>query len=154
MNNDIDNVRPDEAQDALDSIVKMEESGWRHAVPDRWFGAGVALLIGSMFAIYALQDPYPYIVFPILGLALFITAARDKSGAYGRDFPSTSTLWPKLLVIAVLIIVFFGSIYIRRAFDAAWVPLVVGLLIGLMVFMASEGERRAYLARIDQGKPK
>ncbi|HFE63290.1 MAG TPA: hypothetical protein ENK14_02600, partial [Caldithrix sp.] len=72
--NDIDNLSPEEAKEALESVVNMESAGWRRAVPDRWFGAVVAVLIASLFALYALEDPYPYIVFPILGLAIFITA--------------------------------------------------------------------------------
>ncbi len=150
MIDDIDNVSPDEAQEALESVVKMERAGWRRAVPDRWFGAGVAVLIASLYSLYALEDPYPYIVFPIIGLAVFITTARDKSGAYGREFPSTkANAWATVLFVVVMLIVFFGSIVIRRTYDAVWVPLVAGLLVGLMVFLASESERRAYLARTD-----
>ena len=150
MIDDIDNVSPDEAQEALESVVKTGRAGWRRAVPDRWFGAGVAVLIASLYCLYALEDPYPYIVFPIIGLAVFITTARDKSGAYGREFPSTKTnAWAMVLFVAVMLIVFFGSIVIRRTYDAVWVPLVAGLLVGLMVFLASESERRAYLTKTD-----
>lgn len=150
MIDDIDNVSPAEAQEALESVVKMERAGWRRAVPDRWFGAGVAVLIASLYSLYALEDPYPYIVFPIIGLAVFITTARDKSGAYGREFPSTkANAWAMVLFVVVMLIVFFGSIVIRRTYDAVWVPLVAGLLVGLMVFLASESERRAYLTKTD-----
>lgn len=150
MIDDIDNVSPGEAQEALESVVKMERAGWRRAVPDRWFGTGVAVLIASLYSLYALEDPYPYIVFPIIGLAVFITTARDKSGAYGREFPSTkANAWAMVLFVVVMLIVFFGSIVIRRTYDAVWVPLVAGLLVGLMVFLASESERRAYLTKTD-----
>ena len=150
MIDDIDNVSPDEAQEALESVVKMGRAGWRRAVPDRWFGAGVAVLIASLYSLYALEDPYPYIVFPIIGLAVFITTARDKSGAYGREFPSTkANAWAMVLFVVVMLIVFFGSIVIRRTYDAVWVPLIAGLLIGLMVFLVSESERRAYLTKTD-----
>jgi hypothetical protein len=150
----VDNVTPNEAKKALESIVKMEDAGWRRALPDRWFAVGVAVLIGGMFAIYALEDPYPYIVFPIIGLPLFIATAREKSGAYGRDTPNTANVWAIVLFLIVLVIVFFGSIYIRRAYDAAWVPLVAGLVVGLAVFLTSESERRAHLAKVDQGENK
>ena len=150
MIDDIDNVSPGEAQEALESVVKMERAGWRRAVPDRWFGAGVAVLIASLYSLYALEDPYPYIVFPIIGLAVLITTARDKSGAYGREFPSTkANAWAMVLFVVVMLIVFFGSLVIRRTYDAVWVPLVAGLLVGLMVFLASESERRAYLTKTD-----
>lgn len=150
MIDNIDNVSPGEAQEALESVAKMERAGWRRAVPDRWFGVGVAVLIASLYSLYALEDPYPYIVFPIIGLAVFITTARNKSGAYGRDFPSTkANAWAMVLFVVVMLIVFFGSIVIRRTYDAAWVSLVAGLLVGLMVFLASESERRAYLTKTD-----
>ena len=155
MIDDIDNVTPDEAQEALESVVKMEGAGWRRAVPDRWFGAGVAVLIASLYALYALEDPYPYILFPIVGLAVFITTAREKSGAYGRDFPTgKASVWVLVPFVAVMLIVFFGSIAIRRTYDAAWVPLVAGLLVGLIVFLASECERRAYLTKTEEGAAK
>ena len=108
----------------------------------------MAFFIASLFALYAIEDPYPYIEFPIIGLAVFITASREKIGAYGRDFPgTTANRWAMVVFAPVMISVFFGSIYIRRAFDASWVPIVVGLLVGLFVFMASENERRSYIAK-------
>lgn len=152
MVDDTDNVSPEEAQEALDSVVKMEAVGWRRAVPPRWFGAGVGLLIASLLALYALEDPYPYIVFPIVGLGVFITTVREKSGVYGRDFPTTkASVWALVLFVAVMVLVFFGSVVIRRAYDAVWVPVVAGLLVGLIVFLASESERRSYLAKTDEG---
>jgi hypothetical protein len=147
MNDYKDDVKPDEALKALESVVKMESAGWKQAVPDRWFGAGIATIVASMFALYALEDPYPYIVFPIIGLALFIAMARQKRGAYGQDFPSNGNKLALALFTVVLLIVFFGSIFIRRTFDAAWVPLLAGLLVWLMVFFASEQERRAYISK-------
>jgi hypothetical protein len=155
MSNEIENISADDAQKALESVGRMEGAGWRRAVPDRWFGAGVAALIGSQFALYALQDPYPYIIFPILGLAIFITTAREKSGAYGRDFPSSKrNVWAMAVFIVVLVVVFFGSIFIRRTFDAAWVSIAAGLMVALVVYLASENERRAYLAKTGRGENK
>lgn len=105
MFDNTDNVTRAEARDALDSADKMESAGWRRGVPERWFGAIISALIGSLFA-------------------------------------------------AVLLVVFFGSIVIRRTYDIAWVPLVAGLLVALFVFLASERERRAYLAKGARGEPK
>ncbi len=59
-----------------------------------------------------------------------------------------------VLFIAVMILVFFGSVIIRRAYDAAWAPVVAGLLVGIVVFLASESERRFYLAKTDEGEVK
>ena len=153
--NENSNLTPDEAQLALESVEKMESAGWRRAVPQRWFGAGIAILVGSMFAIYALEDPSSYIVFPILGLAVFMTAAREKGGAYGREGPATKkSLWATVMFTVTMALMFFGSIYLRRALDAAWVSLVTGLLVGLFIFLASEMERRAYLKKVGESEHK
>lgn len=155
MSDNLDKPSPGEAREALDSVAKMESAGWRRAVPDRWFGAVISLLIASIFALYALPNPHQYISFPIVALALIIPLTREKRGAYGRDFPSKKTnKWALPLFIAFLLIVFFGSIFIRRAYDAAWVPLLAGLMVGLIVFFASENERRAYLKKTGQGENK
>lgn len=122
-------------------------------MPERWFGAGIATLVGSLFAIYALEDPYPYIVFPIIGIGAIIAGTREKLGAYGRDFPDTKVSKLALLLLAsIMLIVFFGSIVIRRTYDAAWVPVVTGLVVGLPVFLLSERERRAYIAKAGGGQ--
>jgi len=153
--NETNNPTKNEAKEALASIESMESSGYRRAVHERWFGAGIAALIASMFAIYALEDPYPYIVFPIIGLALFIVATREKAGAYARDFPGPkASRWALVLFGAAMILVFFGTIYVRRAYDLYWVPIIVGLLVGLVVFWLSESERRSYLAKAGGGQAK
>ena len=115
----------------------------------------MAALIGSMFAIYALEDPSSYIVLPILAMAIVMKTARENSGAYGREFPNTkASKWQMAMFTVALLLLFFGSIVIRRTYDAAWVPIVAGLLVALFVFMASERERRAYLAMADHGQEK
>lgn len=145
------NIKPDEAKDALENIRTMESAGNRRAVPRRWFGASVAFLVGSMFALYALEDPYPYIVFPIIGIGLLIPIMREKAGAYGRDMPaSDGKKWIPFVVIAVMISVFFATVFARRAYDLAWLPIVVGLIVGILILMISESERRGYLAKANE----
>jgi len=144
-----------EAKEALASIETMESAGYRRAVPERWLGAGVAALIASMFGVYALENPYPYIVFPIIGLGLLFAAAREKAGAYARDFPATKpNRWILVPIGAAMILVFFGTIFIRRVYDLYWVPIIVGLLVGLVVFWLSESERRSYIAKAGGGQAK
>jgi len=151
--NENNNPTGREAKEALASIETMESAGYRRAMPERWFGAGIAALIASMFAIYALEDPSPYIVFPIIGLGVLIVAAREKAGACGRDFPGTKgNRWALVLLGVAMILVFFGTIFVRRAYDLYWVPIIVGLLVGLVVFLLSESERRSYLAKAGGGQ--
>lgn len=138
------------AKKALASVKTMQSAGYRRAVPQRWFGAGVAFFVASMFAVYALQDPYPYIVFPILGLALFIAISREQIGAYARDFPSTNA-WALPVCAALLVTLFFASIYFRRAYDIPLLSVGVGVLVGLLIFYLSEDERRSYINKAAAG---
>ena len=141
----------EEASEALEIVSNMQRAGNRRAVPRRWFGAAVASLIACLFALYALRDPYPYIVFPILGFAILITASRETAGAYGRDFSGSKASILTLTVFAIAMVsLFFGAIYIRRAYDLSWVSLAAGLIAGLVVFGLSEAERRSYLTRAER----
>ena len=153
--NENSNLTPDEAQQAQKSVVMMESAGKHRAVPQRWFGAGIAILVGSLFAVYALEDPSSYIVFPILAMAMFVGVAREKSGAYGRKRPATKkSLWAHVILAVILLVVFFGSVYLRRSLDAAWISLVAGTLVGLFIYLASENERQTYLQEAGQSEDK
>ena len=43
-----------------------------------------------------------------------------------------------------LLVLFFGGIYVRRAYDVAWVPMVTGLVAGVTIFLLSASERRQH----------
>ena len=56
-----------------------------------------------------------------------------------------------IVLIIFLLALFFGGIYVRRAYELAWVPVVTGLVASLTLFLISEGERRYYLTRAANG---
>lgn len=152
MSDTTDRPSRTDAQAALGTISAMTEASRNRAAPTRWFGAGVALLTACLFALYAFDDPYPYIVLPIVGLAAFITAMREASGVYGRDFmASKAHLLGFAALSVVLVAVLIGSIAIRRTFDLAWVPVMAGLGVGLVLYLVNESARRALLARQRSG---
>ena len=146
---DTRHIRPDEAQNALDSVDKMQSAGFRRARPPRWYGAGISLIVAVGFALYALEDPGSLPgLFIALGIAIFAGISRQKIGAFGRQFPDTKVgIWALVGICAFMITLFFGGIYVRRAYDLAWVPLLTGLIAGLSIFLLSESERRYYIAR-------
>lgn len=142
-----------DAKAALDSIKTMESAGYRRAIPSRWFGASIAFFIACLFALYALENPYPYIVLPILGIGVLIATTREKIGAYGRDFPGTiANRLAFALFATFMVAAFFGMVFVRRAYDLTWVPIVVGMVVGVAVFLASESERRSYIAKAGAGQ--
>lgn len=147
------NIKPDEAQDALEAVEKMKNAGLRRAVTPRWYGIGISLIVATGFGLYALEEPgnLPGL-FIALGLALFASSSRTKIGAIGKELPDTSIgLWAMAGVCIFLLTLFFGGIIVRRAYDLAWVPLITGLIAGSTLFLLAEMERRYYIAKADEG---
>jgi hypothetical protein len=147
-------IRADEAQEALDTIEDMHTAGRKRAAPSSWYGIGISLIVAVGFALYAQKDPgsIPGLVIA-LGTALFVVSNRDKSGAVGKTIPDTrSGVWALAAVTVFLLTLFFGGIYVRRAFDLAWVPIATGLIAGVTLFLLSVSERRYYLGTADNGK--
>ncbi len=143
---DDNSLRPDEAQDALNVVDRMRAAGRKRAVAPRWYGIGIALIVTVGFALYAQQDPGDFPgLFIALGVALFVASSRDKIGALGRAVPDTKpAVWGLIGVSVFLVVLFFGGIYFRRAYDLAWIPVATGLIAGMTIFLLSENERRHY----------
>ncbi len=147
-------VGSDEAKEALDSVDRMQSAGFRRALPPRWYGLGISLIVAVGFALYAQNDPGSFPgIFIAVGIALFVGISREKSGgAIGKELPATHTgRWALAGVCIFLIALFFGGIFIRRSYDLFWVPLVTGSIAGITIYLLSCGERRYYLARGDGG---
>ena len=143
MSND-NSIKADEAQDALDTIERMNSAGQKRGIAPRWYGVGIAIIVFVGFSLYAQQDPgnFPGI-FIALGVGLFASYSRDKIGAMGRALPDTKpAMWALIGVVIFLLILFFGGIYFRRVYDLAWIPVVTGLIAGMTIFLLSEEERR------------
>lgn len=150
MTNDASYPSSVEAREALATVSRMQSAGRRLAAPSRWFGAGVAILIAGLFGLYALDDPYPYVVLPICGLGVLAVAARARNGAALYDLPAIKASLPVFgLAMAALVLAFLGTVFARRAFDLAWLPIVVGLALGLVVVLLNEDARRKSCARPD-----
>lgn len=133
-----DSAAQNEPRDSHDTVE-------RQAVPSRWLGIGAGLMIALLFALYALDDPYPYIVFPIVGLGVVFAAAR---GTRKPDIPAAKVNFGALVpVTTVMLFVFFGSIIARRIYDIPWLPIAAGLLVGLVVFLLNEHARRTHPAQ-------
>ena len=153
MMTDKSSIRANEAQDALDAVNNMHNAGLRRAVPPRWYGIGVSLTVAVGFALYAQKDPgnIPALLI-VIGVVLLVAASRDRTGVVGKAIPDKRAgMWALVAVIAVLLVLFFGGIYVRRAYDIAWVPLVTGSIAGITIFLLSESERRRHLTTADDG---
>ena len=150
-----DPIQTGEAQAALDTVEEMRGAGLRRAVPPRWYGIGMSAIVAIGFGLYAQEDPgsMPGLVLA-LGTALFVASSRDKTGVLGKALPETRTGIAAITALIVfLLALFFGGIIIRRTYDLAWVPLVTGLIAGVILFLLNESERRRYLPQAGESAP-
>ena len=150
---DNNSVKADEARDALNTAENMRAAGLKRAVPPRWFSVGIAAVVAVGFALYAQKDPgsIPGLVIA-LGTVFFVAANRSKSSAIGKAIPDTSSgIWALIALSLFLVVLFFGGIYVRRAFDLAWVPVVTGAVAGITLLLLSEIERRHAMAEANGG---
>jgi Na+/H+ antiporter NhaD/arsenite permease-like protein len=146
-------VKPGEAQDALDSVEEMQRAGFRRAIPPRWFGVGMSLIVAIGFALYTQDDPGVIpVLFIAIGTALLMIAARDKNGViFGRARPESRVGFLAAAgVLLFFLALFFGGIFVKRAYDIPWAPLVTGLIAGVTILLLSESERRHYRAKSDE----
>lgn len=121
-------------------------------VYSRWYGVGVAFYSASLFALYALDDPSHYIWMPILGLALLGARFHQKSKArMPRGDVVKVNRGLVALFIIVLLLMFFGSVFLRRAYDLVWVPIVAGLIVGAVLFLLARRERGLFFDRSGDG---
>jgi Na+/H+ antiporter NhaD/arsenite permease-like protein len=154
MHND-QTVKPGDAQDALDSVEKMQRAGFRRAIPPRWFGVGMSLIVATGFALYTQDNPGVIpVLFIAIGTALLMLAARDKNGVvFGRAHPESRVgVLAAVGVLLFFLALFFGGIFMKRAYGIPWAPLVTGLIAGVTIFLLSESERRHYLAKSQENE--
>ena len=147
------NIKSDEAKDALNSVEKAKRSGFRRAIPPRWYSLGISLIVAVGFALYGLEDPGNFpALFIVLGIALFVGFSRERIDVFAKELPDTKAgILAMVGICAFLFALFFGGIIVRRAYNIAWVPVVTGLIAGITIFLLSESERRFYLKKADDG---
>ena len=133
-------IGAEEAQESLETIEKLRDASLKRAAPPRWYSMGIALIVAAGFALYAQNDPGDFPgIFIALGVALFVTSSRKKMDAIGKAIPDTRPgVWALIGVSAFMVVLFFGGIYLRRAFDLAWIPIVTGLIAGATLYFIAE----------------
>ncbi|MGI9201948.1 MAG: hypothetical protein ACR2QL_12870 [Woeseiaceae bacterium] len=137
-------IPADEAKEALNTIDALQSASKKRAATPLWYGIGIALIITIGFSLYAQEDPGDFPgLFIVLGTALLVGYFNDKTGANARALPNTAFgALAFVAVVTFLLVLFFGGIYLRRAFDLPWVPVVTGLIAGATILWLCATERR------------
>jgi hypothetical protein len=154
MTNDTNKLDAEDAKNALESIQSLEGAALQHAMPSKWFGIAMAVIVGLMIFLVGsgLRD---YYVFPILAIPLIIAIQRSKAKASPKAEPVSKpglVALSGLLVFFVLLIVV--AIVLRTNYGLALAPAICGLIAAITVYFLSNSERKDYQNRIDKGRDK
>lgn|GEM_PF-1869676 len=147
-----DQIGPNEAQDALNTIQSMESAGLQRGLPPRWFGLAMALPAGVLFALAGLEISRLYMA-PIFLLMVFAVIYQiRKAGVLVKPYPSRRAL---ILVVVGVVAILAPLIFIARELRDTFgflAPLSLGVIVALASLCAFVLERRAYLTKIKAGK--
>jgi len=154
MTNDTDKLDAEDAKNALDSIQSLEGAALQHAMPSKWFGIAMAVIVGLMIFLVGsgLRD---YYIFAILAIPLIIAVQRSKAKASPKSEPlgkpGLAVLFGLLVFFILLIVV---AIVLRTNYGLALAPAICGLIAAITVYFVSSSERKDYQNRIDKGRNK
>ena len=142
------NIGPEEAKQALKAVQQAEGAGLDQAMPTRWFGAAIALTVGSMMTASA-WGKTELIGVSLAVLAGVLAAQKSKQGAVLRAGPNGVKGIIALIVLAVFAMALIaGARVLNQAHGYGWAPVAGGALMAIVVYLISLSERRDYAARI------
>jgi hypothetical protein len=144
-----DKINAEDAQQALNTISKMERTSLQQSIPPIWFGVLMALSIGILvFTIAAgLRD---YYVFPIIAIPLILAARSKKTQALPKTMPAgiKGVVKTASLIIVLLALIAAGRL-LMEIYEITWAPIIAGIITAILVYLLSTAERNEHLKRIN-----
>ena len=144
-----ENITSEDAQQALNVVMKMERASLQQSIPPTWFGIVMAFVVGILvFTIAAaLRD---YYVFPIIAIPLTLVVRSKKTQA----LPKTASMGitgvvAMLSLVVIFIVLIVGGRLFMEIYELTWAPIVAGIIAAIVVYLLSIAERNHYLKRIN-----
>jgi len=144
-----ENISSEDAQQALNVVMKMERASLQQSLPPIWFGIAMAFTIGVLvFTIAAaLRD---YYVFPIIAIPLILAIRAKKTQA----LPKTPPLGMKGIItmfslIIILLALIAGGRLLMEIYQITWAPIIAGSIAAITIYLLSISERNHYLKVIN-----
>lgn len=151
MTNETAKIESEEAKRALESIKNLQGIALQQAMPSKWLGLAISLVVGLLvFLIGAgLRE---YYIFPIIALPILIAIQRQRIKASPRTITKN-----KKTVIAIISLITFMcglillAIYLRDYYGTLLGAIFSAVIATLTVLWLSWCERKAYQNKIDLG---
>ena len=138
MSDEKQEISPDEAKKALDTIDKMNRAGLQRLEYPRWFAISITLAIFLYIATIQEEGPSRFPLF-MVGLLLY-AVLREKLGVkpnYSKPFTRTFLGW-----FFALAVFYLCMVYLRRIYGLIWAPYVGGLIAASFYYINYEVKKR------------
>jgi hypothetical protein len=154
MTNETKQIKPKEAQEALDSIKKMEHAGLKRVLPTpRWLGAILGTLIGTQIALLGaeIRSYNTILIVLIVIMAIAIINKNQSAGIKERIILSKRTIIICLIcIIPLYFIAIVSSQYLNNYLDYHWAPFVIGAFATVSIWSLFRSEHRSFMRRFNE----
>ena len=137
MTNKNKHIKSKEAQEALDTIKKMENAGLKRILPTpRLLGAILAILIGIQIALLGAEIRTYNNILIVLILIMTIAIINKNRAAGVAERISLSKRTIIIALICIIPLYFFAIIsgqYLNSRFDYFWAPFAIGGLVTISI---------------------
>lgn len=156
MTNEKKHTKSEEAQEALDSIKKMEHAGLKRVLPTpKWLGAILGTLIGTQIALLGAEiRTYNTILIVLIIIMTIAIINKDQSaGVTERILLSKRTIIICLIcIIPLYFLAIIGGQYLNNHFEYYWAPFAIGAFVTISIWSLIVSAHRSYINRLNVEK--
>jgi len=156
MTNEKKHIKPKEAQEALDSIKKMEHAGLKRVLPTpRWLGAILGTLIGAQIALLG-AEIRTYNTILIVLIVIMTIAIINKNQSVGVTerilFSKRTIIICLICIIPLYFLAIIGGQYLNNHFEYYWAPFAIGAFVTISIWSLIVSTHRSYINRFNKEK--
>ncbi len=156
MTNEKKHIKSKEAQEALDSIKKMEHAGLKRVLPTpRWLGAILGTLIGTHIALLGaeIRTYNTILILLIVIMAIAIINKNQSTGVTERILLSKRTIIICLIcIIPLYFLAIISGQYLNNHFEYYWAPFAIGAFVTISIWSLVVSAHRSYTNRFNEDK--
>ena len=138
----------DQHNETLSDVKKSEAAALKAALPQKWFGFAMAIIIGALVATNG-SEFHQYSGYLIIGLGLVIAIHHQQTGATPLTFSNNKTSISALLLVILFFLLIIAIVrYTSSQLGMTWTPYLGGGFVAIIVYLLSIRERKKYIDKI------
>jgi len=156
MSNRKTHIKSKEAQEALDSIKKMEHAGLKRLLPTpRWLLAILGTLIGTQIALLGaeIRTYNTILIVLIVIMSIAIINKSQSAGVKERILLSKRTIIICLIcIIPIYFLAIISGQYLNNHYEYYWAPFAIGAIVTISIWSLAVSAHRSFINRFNEEK--